>query len=166
MSNCNNNTIIPKSCNYNCATRIYWDTSESAYLEVFTKKRHSCPNRSNNSKSNNVVTQTTTNSATTAKPTYYYYNNKFAKQPKPKMSNSLEVLTGPIAEIQKKYEILSDIVTEYNGKVHGSQSHITQNNYMSLIVYYEVPAEGNKREEVKQKFSNCTRNIVTLQQRN
>jgi len=44
-------------------------------------------------------------------------------------------------------------VTEYNGKVHGSQSHIiTANNSISLIVYYEVPAEG-KREEVKQKFN-------------
>jgi hypothetical protein len=69
------------------------------------------------------------------------------------MSNSFEVLTGQIAEIQKKYEILSDIVTEVNGKVHGSQSHIGPNNSMSLIVYYEVPAEGNKREEVKQRYN-------------
>jgi hypothetical protein len=37
------------------------------------------------------------------------------------MSNSFELLQGPIAEIQKKYEILSDIITEHNGKVHGSQ---------------------------------------------
>jgi hypothetical protein len=67
------------------------------------------------------------------------------------MSNSLELLTGPIAEIQKKYEILSDIVSEYNGKVHGSQSHVN-NNIISLVVYFEVP-EG-KREEVKQRFKN------------
>lgn len=67
------------------------------------------------------------------------------------MSNSFELLTGPIETIQTKYEVLSDIVTEYNGKVHGSQSHFV-NNSMSLIVYYEVP-EG-KREEVKQKFNN------------
>jgi hypothetical protein len=33
---------------------------------------------------------------------------------------------------------------EYNGKVHGSQSHIMQDNSMSLIVYYEVPAEGQR----------------------
>lgn len=65
------------------------------------------------------------------------------------MSNQLELLTGPILEIQKKYEILSDIVTEYNGKVHGSQSHIN-GNIISLIVYFEVP-EG-KREMVRQKF--------------
>jgi len=71
--------------------------------------------------------------------------------PKPKMSNSFELLTGPINEIQRKYEILSDLVTEYNGKVHGSQSHISS-NAISLVVYYEVP-EG-KREEVKQRFNN------------
>ncbi|HEX7143221.1 MAG TPA: hypothetical protein VF222_12160 [Nitrososphaeraceae archaeon] len=67
------------------------------------------------------------------------------------MSNSFELLTGPIDSIQKKYEILSDIVTEYGGKVHGSQSHIVEtNNSIQLIVYYEVP-EG-KRDEVKQKL--------------
>ena len=70
------------------------------------------------------------------------------------MSHSLELLQGPFADIQKKYEILNDIITEYNGKVHGSQSHIINSNFMSLVVYYEVPAEGNnKREEVKQKFT-------------
>ncbi len=78
------------------------------------------------------------------------------------MSNSFELLTSPIADIQKKYELLSDIVSEYNGKVHGSQSHMITNNSMSLIVYYEVPAEGNKRE-VKQKFNNFVRNMIPLQ---
>ena len=118
MSNFNttsnqNENIQPKSCVYNCNTQIYWNTSENAYLEVFTKKKHICPNRTNNGKS---VTPTTNRTVTTTKPNYY---NKFAKQPKPKMSNSFELLTGPIADIQKKYEILSGIVTEYNGKVHG-----------------------------------------------
>ncbi|HZB16499.1 MAG TPA: hypothetical protein VE445_04965, partial [Nitrososphaeraceae archaeon] len=83
--NNNNNTINPKPCNYGCNTRIYWDTSENAYLEVFTKKRHSCPNRSSNGKSNNVTQSTTI----ATKPNYY---NKFSKQPKPKMSNSFELL--------------------------------------------------------------------------
>jgi hypothetical protein len=77
------------------------------------------------------------------------------------MSNSLELLTGPISEIQKKYEILSDIViTEYQGKVHGSQSHIN-NNIISLVVYFEVP-EG-KRDEVKKKFNS---HFVYTQQQN
>jgi hypothetical protein len=152
------NTIInPKSCNYGCNTRIYWNTSENAYFEVFAKKKHICPNRSNGQS----LTQSTTNAAV-SKPNYY---NKFTKQPKPKMSNSFELLTGPISEIQKKYEILSDIVTEYNGKVHGSQSHMITNNSMSLIVYYEVPAEGNKRDEVKQRFNQFVRNEVKVYQR-
>jgi len=67
------------------------------------------------------------------------------------MSNSFELLTGPVDTIQKKYEILSDIViTEYNGKVHGSQrDRDPKTGLIALLVYYEVP-EG-KREEVKQK---------------
>jgi hypothetical protein len=40
----------------------------------------------------------------------------------------------------------------------------TQNNF-----YYEVPAEGNKREEVKQKFNNVVisnNQLILQQQRN
>jgi hypothetical protein len=155
MSNFNttsnqNQNIYPKSCVYNCNTQIYWNTSTSEYLEVFTKQKHICPNRSKS------VTPTTNRTVTTTKPIYY---NKFAKQPKPKMSNSFELLTGPIADIQKKYEILSDIVTEYNGKVHGSQSHIIQNNYMSLVVYFEVPV--GQREQVKRKFNDFVLSIIS-----
>ncbi len=146
MSNYNNNTIIPKSCNYNCDTRIYWDTSENAYLEVFTKKKHICKNRITNN--NNNISK-----SSTYIPKSNYYN-KFAKQPKPKMSNSFELLNGPILEIQKNYEILSVIVSEANGKIHGSQSHIVTNS-ISLIIYYDVPED--KREEVKNKFDNFTK---------
>ncbi len=146
----NQNIINPKPCNYNCGTRIYWDNSSNSYLEVFTKQKHICKNRPAN---NNNVSKSSTQ-VSNSKPNYY---NKYSKQPKPKMSNSFEVLSGPISEVQKKYEILSDIVNEYNGKVHGSQSHIIANNIISLVVYYEIP-EG-KREEVKQKFEN---NIIVL----
>ena len=67
--------------------------------------------------------------------------------------NSLGLLQGPITDIQKKYETLSDIVTEYGGKVNDSQSHImAANNKLQLMVYYEVP-EG-PRDEVKRKFEN------------
>ena len=38
----NQNIINPKACNYGCGTRIFWDTSQNAYLEVFTKKKHIC----------------------------------------------------------------------------------------------------------------------------
>jgi hypothetical protein len=140
--------IIPKDCSYGCNTRIYWNTAENAYFEVFTQKRHLCPNRQQQSKP--IVSTTTA----ATRPNYY---NKFSKQPKPKMSNSIELLSGPISEVQKKYELLSDIVSEYNGKVHGSQSHVNDNN-ISLIVYYEI-LEG-KREEVKQKFDQFVRNEV------
>lgn len=48
---------------------------------------------------------------------------------------------------------MSDIVSEANGKVHGSQSHIVtaaNNNSISLVVYYEVPQEYHK--EILQNF--------------
>ena len=113
----NTNTVInPKPCNYNCGTRIYWNTSENAYFEVFSGNRHQCLNRQHNKKSN-TITQTTT-----TKPNYYYKKSYYAtqQQPKPKMSNSFELLQGPIADVQQRYEILSDIVSEANGKIHGS----------------------------------------------
>jgi hypothetical protein len=154
MNSSNNTVINPKPCNYGCNTRIYWNTLENAYFEVFSGNRHQCPNRSKSVTSTNNTTVTTTN-----KPSYY---NKFAKQPKPKMSNSLELLQGPIADVQKKYEILSDNVSEANGKVHGSQSHIVNNaNSISLIVYYEVP-EG-QRDEIKHKFNSLAKKLDGLQ---
>ena len=78
------------------------------------------------------------------------------------MSNSFELLTGPIEIIQKKYEILSDIVTEHNGKVHGSQrDRDPKTGLLDLLVYYEVPL--GQRDEVKQKFSTLVRNQMVLQ---
>jgi hypothetical protein len=69
------------------------------------------------------------------------------------MSNSLELLQGPISEIQKKYEILSDIVTEYIGKIHGSQrDRDLRTGLIDLLVYYEVSLEN--KDEVKRKFEN------------
>ena len=176
MSNTNQN-IYPKPCVYNCGIQIYWNTLDNAYFEVFTKKRHLCPNRVNKSitvtnkpsqvsndtyESINPTSSTASKTITTnTKPTYYS-KKPWSTQPKPKMSNSFELLTGPIDAIQKKYEILSDIViVEHGGKVHGSQSHIIANNLNSLIVYYEVP-EG-KREEVKRKFENYRRYQITFE---
>ncbi len=69
------------------------------------------------------------------------------------MSNSFEYLQGSITEIQKKYEILSDIVTEHGGKVHGSQrDRDPKTGLIDLLVYYEVPL--GQRDEVKRKFEN------------
>ena len=36
VNSTNTNIINPKPCNYNCGTRIYWNTSENAYFEVFS----------------------------------------------------------------------------------------------------------------------------------
>ncbi|MGH9981604.1 MAG: hypothetical protein ACRD7F_01730 [Nitrososphaeraceae archaeon] len=159
-SNTTTNVINPKPCNYNCGTRIYWNTATSEYWEVFTKKKHICPNRYNKP-TNTTTTNSTT--ATTNKPTYYNKKPWSNTQPKPKMSNSLELLSGPIAEIQHKYEILSDIVTEYDGKVFGSQSHISNNNELSIVVYFGV-SEG-RLNDFKQRFQNNTRAILQQQYR-
>jgi hypothetical protein len=74
------------------------------------------------------------------------------------MSNSLELLQGPIADVQQRYEILSDIVSEANGKVHGSQSHIFTGSSISLIVYYEVP--DGQRDKIKHKFKSSIKNLT------
>ena len=79
MSSNKTNNIYPKSCVYNCNTQIYWNASVNQYWEVFTKKKHICPNRVNKSVTN------TTNSPTggvSNKPTYY--NQKpWSNTPKP-----------------------------------------------------------------------------------
>jgi hypothetical protein len=65
-----------------------------------------------------------------------------------------------ITENQQKYEILSDIVSEYNGKVHGSQrDRDPKTNLLDLLVYYEVPL--GQREEVKRKFNDFVLYIIT-----
>ena len=77
------------------------------------------------------------------------------------MFNSLEYLQDSITEIQKKYETLSDIVTEYNGKVHGSQmDRDPKTGHIDLLISYEVPQ--GQREEVKRKFENFVRTLVKI----
>lgn len=147
--------IRPKSCTYGCGVEIYWNTDENTYWELYSRKKHVCPNRMNTKKPSVISPP-----ATAAKPTYY--NKKGFANPtitKPKMDNSFEFLTGSPESIKIQYEYLSDLVRDLGGKVHGSQSHIiAANNTLQLIVYYEVPAEG-KRDEVKQKFNNVIQNI-------
>ena len=161
-SNNNNQNINPRPCVYGCGIQIYWNASVNEYWEVLTKKRHICPNIVSNKNKTSI-----TPPSNAPKP-YYYNSTKKASfssaNPKPKMSNSFELLTGPIDTIQKKYEVLSDIVSEHNGKVHGSQSHNVTNNSMKLIVYYEVPL--GQREEVKRKFENFVRNNIVMQKIN
>lgn len=150
--------INPKPCAYGCNTQIYWNTSVKEYWEVFSKKKHLCPNRSNKPIAA-VANNTSNTSAATTKP--YYYNKKpWTSIPKPKMSNSFELLTGSIDTIQKKYETLSDIVTEHGGKVHGSQrDRDPKIGLTDLLVYYEVPL--GQREQVKRKFNDFVLSIIT-----
>src|SRR5215211_2492198 len=101
----NPQNIIPKDCSYGCNTRIFWNTSENAYYEVFSNKKHLCPNRSNK----NTAAITMNNNTNNTSGNRPFYSKKVGVKQQ-KMSNSLELLTGPISEIQKKYEILSDIV--------------------------------------------------------
>ena len=153
MSTQNQNNIYPKPCVYNCNTQIYWNTAENAYFELFTKTKHYCPNRSSNHAKPTTNTNTTAalgTSTSNTNRTSSFYSKKPWPQ-KPKMSNSFEYLQGSIIEIQKKYEILSDLVTEYGGKVHGSQrDRDPKTGLIDLLVYYEVPL--GQREEVKRKF--------------
>lgn len=56
--------------------------------------------------------------------------------------------------------MLSDIVTEQNGKVHGSQrDRDPKTGVLDLLVYYEVPL--GQREEVKRKFNDFVLSIIT-----
>jgi hypothetical protein len=135
MSSPNTTSINPKNCVYGCNARVYWNTSISEYWEVFTKKKHNFPNRS--SSSNKSVTADAAaqinNSNSTPKSTHYnnnYKNNcnnnyNYKKSWTPKfnnkqaMDNSLEILQGSSTDtIRKQYEVLADLIKEYNGKTH------------------------------------------------
>jgi hypothetical protein len=172
MSSSDISNINSKYCVYGCNTKIYWNTLNSEYSEVSTKKKHLCPNRSINSH-NKVVAAINSNNS--SKPEYYNnnhtnnYSNKNnynykkswlhsnSKQP---MDNSMEILQGSYNTITKKYEALSDLIKEFKGKTHGSQSHNLPNNSLQIVVYYEVP-EG-MREELKRMFETYTRNEIEI----
>ena len=157
--------IRPKSCTYGCGVDIYWNTQEDAYFELHSGNKHVCPNLT--IKKSSTITQPPTY---TTKPKYYNTNNykksdssstnNQQQQAKPKMDNSFELLSGSsVSDIQKQYEILSDVVRDSGGKVHGSQrDRDPKTGLLDLLVYYEVP-EG-KREEVKIKINNFKVQII------
>ena len=143
--------IRPKSCAYGCGVEIYWNTEENTYYELYSRKKHICPNIVTYSKEPKIIPP-----ITAGKPSYYnkeFSNTNETTTPriKSKVDNSFEFLQGSPDIIKKQYEFLSDIIRDFNGKVHGSQSHLS-NNSMYLIIYYEVP-EG-KRDEIKKKIDN------------
>jgi hypothetical protein len=149
--------IKPKSCSYGCGVEIYWNVEENTYFELYSRKKHICPNRIayNNNKKPSAI-----NPPTYAMKPKYYDNNK-QQATKPKMDNSLELLIGTIQNIQKQYEVLSDIVRDLGGKVHGSQrgDRESKTGLIDLMVYYEVPL--GQREEVKRKFNDFVLSIIT-----
>ena len=77
------------------------------------------------------------------------------------MFNSFELLQGSIDAIQKKYETLSDIVTEYGGKVHVAKE--TEIQRLASSTWY-IMKFHQESDEVKKKFKNFARNNIILQQ--
>ena len=101
MSSNTNQNIYPKSCLYNCGIQIFWNTATSEYWEVFTKKKHICPNRVKK-----PVTSSNTSATVGVSSKPINYNKKpWFTTPKQKMSNSFELLTGPIDAIQRNMRL-------------------------------------------------------------
>ena len=129
MSSLDVSNINSKNCVYGCNTKIYWDTLNGEYLEVLTNKKHFCPNRSIDK--NRSGGAATINNHISSKPPFYKndrvnnYNSKnnynykksgYNSNNKQPMDNSLEILQGSPLTITKQYEVLSDLIKEFNGK--------------------------------------------------
>lgn len=69
----NQQNIIPKDCSYGCNTRIYWNTTDNAYFEIFTQKKHYCPNRSNQYKPSNTTNSTATTTTTKKELNFIFF---------------------------------------------------------------------------------------------
>ena len=154
MSSSEVSNINSKYCAYGCNTKIYWNTLNSEYSEVLTKKKHFCPNRA--IYSNKSASAGTIDNNISSKPAYYkndFQNNYSSKNNynykkswpnsnnKQPMDNSVEILEGSPDTIIIQYETLSDLIKEFKGKTHGSQSHGLPNNSLQIIVYYEYRKE-------------------------
>jgi hypothetical protein len=70
-NNNNNQNINPRPCVYGCGIQIYWNASVNKYWEVFTKKKHVCPNRGNKSSGTITTTDGITPPSTVPKPRYF-----------------------------------------------------------------------------------------------
>ena len=116
MNNLDVSNINSKYCVYGCNTKIYWNTLNSEYLEVLTKKKHFCPNRSIDK--NRSGGAATINNHISSKPPFYKndrvnnYNSKnnynykksgYNSNNKQPMDNSLEILQGSPLTITKQY---------------------------------------------------------------
>ncbi len=174
MSTIDVSNINSKYCLYGCNTKIYWNTLNSEYSEVLTKKKHFCPNRSINSNKsvdaaaiNNYTSSKFTNHKNNLQNNYSSKNNYNYKKSwlnpnsnKQPMDNSVKILQGSADKVTKQYEVLTDLIKEFKGKTHGSQSHDLPNNTLQIVVYYEV-LEG-KRDDIKRMFETRTKNEIEI----
>lgn len=69
-------------------------------------------------------------------------------------------MQGSADMVTKQYEVLTDLIKEFKGKTHGSQSHSLPDNSLQIVVYYEVP-EG-MRDDIKSMFETYTRNEIEI----
>ena len=70
MSSTTNQNIYPKPSVYNCNTQIYWNVATHECWEVFTKKKHICPNRVNKTTTTTTTTTNTSAATPTKRPSY------------------------------------------------------------------------------------------------
>lgn len=42
-------------CTYGCGIILFWNTETSEYWEIFTEKKHICPNRLTNANTKSIV---------------------------------------------------------------------------------------------------------------
>jgi hypothetical protein len=157
------NTIKPKLCTYGCNVEIYWNIEKNDYWELNTKKKHVCPTRVKKYPLKPMF-QSVSSSNSTKSISYYESNvgKSFNYLQHPKTSHSFELLTGlTIVEIQKKYEILTEIIIAAKGKVQRSQlERDPTTGKPGMLVYYEVPQ--GQISEVKRKFGNSIKNTVLI----
>lgn len=140
-----------KSCGFGCGTEIYWDDSVKRYKEVDTEEVHQCPNyvKGGIPKKETRWEPRTKPDYTATKPK----ENAVASSGKTAADNSFTYITGTIRDLQLQYEIISSLVQEAGGKIHGSQRGTDEEGKIDLLVYWEVPKgyKGNVNESFKQK---------------
>src|SRR5215208_4344508 len=160
-TNNNNQNINPRACVYGCGIQIYCNTSVNVYWEVLTKKRHICPNIVPNKNKSSV-----TPPSNAPKP-YYYNNTKKASfsastQPKPKMSNSFELLQSQLKQFRKSmkfYWILCQNIMVKFMVVKG----IEIQRRVLLIYWYIMKCLLDKGMKLNESLITWIRNLITLQ---
>lgn len=135
-----------KLCKGGCGSTIYWDDSVKKYKDTLTKQVHICPNWKK--------PNTNTNTNTSYSGGYNRGSYKKEFKPKEPVECSVVVCTGG-----SEYEKLSDLITEANGRIHGTQhNYDSEEGTYDFIVYFEVPV--GKRSELTDRFYNWVNHLV------